>query len=123
MTSEFVLAYVARKMRELGVGDNYTLAFREMIVGKTETITISAPDHFYYLIDGFVPQLRITSDMGFYDLEEPGTNELQHEHTGTITISNKEIDPIRLQFIVAIPMLNPDPAPDADQKKESHENH
>ncbi len=106
MTTDFVIAYVRRKMKEEGHGDKYLLAFREIKLRAKETIVIKATDQYYYFVDGFTADILIVSDTGVYDQVTNKINEMQHEHTGKITITNK-INPIlHLQFIVVTPKKN-----------------
>jgi hypothetical protein len=102
MTSEYVLAYVPRKMKALGVNENYALSFRELPVKGTVTLVIEAVGQYYFLVAGFSPDISIESETGIYD-QTASTNELQHEHTGKITIQNRGSATIFLQFIVVIP--------------------
>lgn len=103
MTTEFVLAYVSRKMRSEGVGENYALAFRELVIKGKQKIEIDAAGQFYYLVAGFSAFFSVTSENGVYDLSQTNTNEQAHEHFGKIVIENREDPTLLLQFIIAIP--------------------
>jgi hypothetical protein len=103
MTSEYVLAYVPRKMKAMGVDDNYQLTFRDLIIKKATSLEIDATGQFYYLIAGFSPDISITSESGVYDVSSAIVNEMQHEHTGKITIQNRGSSNLFLHFIVVIP--------------------
>jgi|ERR1044072_2525574 hypothetical protein len=103
MTTDFVLAHLPHKMQELGVGDNYALTFRELVIKGKSTLQINAPGQFYFLVGGFSTFFTITSEGGLYDLTATNINEQAHEHSGKITIENREDPPIMLQFIVVIP--------------------
>ncbi len=102
MTSEYVLAYVPRKMKAIGAED-YALSFRELPIKKTVTLEIDATNQFYFFVAGFSADITITSETGVYDLLDTTTNEMQHEHTGKIKIYNRGSGTVFLQFIVVIP--------------------
>lgn len=103
MTTEFALAYIARKMREKGVNDHYLLAFRHVVVKPNRKLEIPASGQIYLLVEGFTHLVRIESDNGVYDLLDAGLNELIHEHTGKITITNRSANYRSFAFVVAIP--------------------
>lgn len=103
MTTDFVLAHLPHKMRELGVNDNYALTFRELVIPNKATVEINAPGQFYFLVGGFSNFFTITSEGGLYDLLSTSINEVAHEHTGKIKIVNREDPTLHLQFIVVIP--------------------
>jgi hypothetical protein len=106
MTTDFVIAYVRRKMKDEGHGNQYVLGFRELKLRNKEKVVINATGQYYYLVGGFSTDFTIASESGLYDLVTDKTNETQHEHTGKITITNK-LDPIlHLQFIVVTPKKN-----------------
>ena len=106
MTTDFVIAYVRRKMKEEGHGDKYVLGFRELKLRAKEQVVIAATGQYYYLVGGFTTDVTITSDLGVYDLVTDKTNEAQHEHSGKITITNKLNPILHLQFIVVTPRKN-----------------
>lgn len=103
MTTQYVLAYVPRKMKELGAEDRYVLSFRDLTLKNKQSLQIKADGEYYYFVDGFTSEIRITSETGVYDLLDDKINEMQHEHTGTLSIVNKGTNLLHLQFIVAIP--------------------
>ncbi len=101
MTIEFALAYIPRKMREMGFGDDYMIKFRHIILKPQQQQVIRAYSQFYLLVDQ--PQVSITSDFGTYDLLETNSNEIIYEHQGLITIKNNSTDYYRIRFIQVIP--------------------
>ncbi len=102
MTIEFALAYIPRRMIELGVGNNYMLKFRHLIVKPLEELQIPAYNQFYILVDQ--PQeVSITSEFGIFDLLETNSNEIIYEHQGLITIKNNSTDYYRIRFVQVIP--------------------
>ena len=53
MTTEYVLAYVPRKMKELGAEDRYVLSFRDLTLKKNQKLEIKADGEYYYFVGGF----------------------------------------------------------------------
>lgn len=103
MTTDYVLAYVPRKMRELGVNENYALAFRELVIKPNGEITIDAQGQYYFFVGGFTSNVSIKSETGVYDLTISSINESIHEHTGKIKITSRTSEILHLQFVVVIP--------------------
>ena len=52
MTTDFVIAYVRRKMKEEGHGDKYVLGFRELKLRAKEQVVIAATGQYYYPVTG-----------------------------------------------------------------------
>ena len=102
MTVPFALDFIPRRMRELGYDNNYMIRWRQLNLAGNETITILAYNEFYYLIK---PNLdfRVQSKFGVNDLTDASVNEMQYEHRGKITVTNKSNTPQLVQFIQVIP--------------------
>jgi hypothetical protein len=92
-------------MKVTGAGDNYLLSFRHLTLKANQTIVIKATGEYYYFVGGFSDEIKIISDTGAYDLLNVKLTEMQHEHTGKITIENKNAALLHLEFIVVIPQL------------------
>src|SRR5688572_26471905 len=120
MKTEFVLAHVPDRMKELGV-NKYVLSFRSLVIKAGETITLKTYGQYYFLVEteflflsvrpdyggpagSFV---RVESDNGVFDWIDNTLNEQVFEHTGEIRLSNGTIDPIFLDFIVVTPEVKP----------------
>lgn len=103
MKTEFVMQYLPRKMRAMGIGDNYLLTYKDVTVKASGTVRIKASNMFFFFVEGFTDRVRITSESGVYDLTNETLNEQMHEHTGEIKIENRDDRVIlHLEFIVAI---------------------
>jgi len=103
MTPDLALEYIPRRMEELGYGNNYFLRFAHLVLQPQEVRFIEASCEFFILVEE--PQnVTIDSDMGVFDLSNTVANELQYEHQGAITITNKNPNAtISVRFIQVIP--------------------
>lgn len=102
MTVALALEYIPRRMKELGVGNEYSIRFRHFILASAEVLTIEADNQFFMLTEE-ASQVTILSEMGYYDISDALTNEQSYEHQGTITITNNSTYNVHLRFIQAIP--------------------
>lgn len=115
MKTELALTSIPRRMRELGYGDNYILHHRHLKVPADKEIKINAANEFYFLIeedaltfsssryDGADALFSVKSDSGTYDLSDKKVDEMQHEHTGAITVKNLTKIDLFIKFIQVIP--------------------
>ncbi len=103
MTSDLALDYIARRMQEMGYGKKYLLRFRHVLLKLNEVRELTAYNQILLLIDP-VSSIRIESDVGLFDLNEYGANELQYEHRGRIKITNLSLSPTNARFLQAIPI-------------------
>ena len=102
MIVDFALEYIPRRMRELGYGDDYSIRFANLVLQPSEVRKIEASCEFFILAEE--PQnVNIDSDMGIFDLSFTATNELQYEHQGIITVTNKINAVNNVRFIQVIP--------------------
>lgn len=101
MIPELANEYIKRRARELGRKDNYHIRFRHLVLGPGETRRIDAPMQLYLLAEP-IEFIRITSDMGIFDLAEFSTNELQYEHKGKIAVTNYSPAPQQVKMIQVI---------------------
>ena len=102
MNIALAIEYIPRRMKDLGVGDNYFLRFRHLVLQPGETMELDAHNEFFLLIDDN-SDLSITSEFGFYDITYPNTNEQVYEHQGQITITNYSPGYNHVRFIQIIP--------------------
>lgn len=102
MTQALALEYIPRRMKELGVNDDYSIRFRHFMLKSEETIVIEADNQFFILTEE-TTSITITSEMGYYDLSEALSNEQSYEHQGTITLKNNSSYTVHLRFIQVIP--------------------
>ena len=103
MTSDLALDYIGRRMQEMGYGKKYLLRFRHVLLKVNESRELTAYNQIFLLIDP-IATIRIESDVGLFDLNEYGANELQYEHRGRINITNLSLSPTNARFIQAIPI-------------------
>jgi len=103
MTSDLALDYISRRMQEMGYGKKYLLRFRHVLLKVNESRELTAYNQIFLLIDP-IATIRIESDVGLFDLNEYGANELQYEHRGRIKISNLSLSPTNARFLQAIPI-------------------
>ena len=102
MTTDLALAYISKRVCELGYGSNYTIRLRHLVLQPTEERRISLHNQFFVLIEPYC-DMRIESGAGIFDLSEDMANELQYEHSGDITITNHSIFINPVRFIQIIP--------------------
>jgi hypothetical protein len=102
MTIELAIEYIPRRMKDIGVGDNYFIRFRQFVLQALETIEIEADNQFFIQVDELA-DIAIHSEFGIYDLTETTINEQQYEHQGKIRITNYSAELKRIRFIQVIP--------------------
>lgn len=102
MTIEFALAYIPRRMEELGFGNRYYMKPRHLVLQSGEKREIEGYNQYFLLVDT-VSEVSINSEFGCYDLMMMETNEQQYEHRGLITINNHSQEIKHLRFIQVIP--------------------
>ena len=103
MTSDLALDYIGRRMNEMGFGKKYLIRFRHILLKLGEVREISAYNQIFLLIEP-MPNIRIESDVGLFDLTEDHANEMQYEHRGRIKITNLSLTPTNARFLQAIPI-------------------
>lgn len=102
MNIALAIEYIPRRMKDLGIGDNYYLRFRHFVLEAGQTLEIDAHKQFFLLLDDN-SDLSISSDFGFYDITYPNTNEQTYEHQGLIVITNYSSTLNHVRFIQIIP--------------------
>jgi hypothetical protein len=102
MTAAFALDFIPRRMAELGYSPTYLTRWRQLQLDGQGVLKIDASNEFYYLIK---PNLDfvVESQFGINDLTDTSIKEMQYEHRGKITITNKSNLPQLIQFIQVIP--------------------
>ena len=106
MTGELALEYIRRRMAEMGYKD-YLLRFRHLVLRVNETREIIGYNQIFMLIEP-VPDIRIESDVGLFDVNEDHANEMQYEHRGRIKTTNLSLSPSNVRFLQGIPNFNSD---------------
>ncbi len=102
MTIALALEYIPRRMNDIGVGSNYFLRFKHLVLRSMETIEIDADNQFFIQLDE-VADISIQSEFGIYDLSESNISEQQYEHQGKIILYNYSSDIKHVRFIQVIP--------------------
>jgi len=102
MNIALAIEYIPRRMKDIGVGDDYYLRFRHFVLEANQTLELDAHNQFFLLIDDN-SDLSISSDFGFYDITYPNTNEQTYEHQGLIIITNYSSTLNHVRFIQIIP--------------------
>jgi hypothetical protein len=101
MKIELIQQLIAQKMSLRGASD-YSVLFRELRFRANESLTFKAAGQYWFFEDNIPPQFLISSELGIYDLLDNRINEMQHEHTGTIKISNRSASVLLLRVVIAI---------------------
>lgn len=102
MTINLALEYIARRMRELGHGDSYSIQFRHFVLKSKAKIKVHAQNQLFILIEPS-ESIAVKSDTGVFDLTTENVNELQYEHQGEIRLRNYTIITQHARFIQVIP--------------------
>lgn len=103
MNIAFALDYLPRRMKELGYGENYLTRYRHMRVEDRTTVSVKAHNQLFLFISPEELNITVKSARGVYNLSDYTINEQQHEHSGTIEISNNTGQNQYLLFIQVIP--------------------
>lgn len=101
MNSIFAQDYIARRMEELGYGNDYYLRVRHIVLKPLETRVLDADNQLWLLLDA-VDSISIESAFGVFDLAAFHINELQYEHQGKIVLNNYSVLLRHIQFIQVI---------------------
>ena len=102
MTINLAIEYIPRRMKELGVGNNYHLRFRHLVLQPGEQLEIPAFNQLFILVEE-VSDISINSEFGAFDLSMGNTNEMHYEHQGQIKIKNYAVGINHVRFIQVIP--------------------
>jgi len=103
MTEEYTLQLIARRMQDLGFGNNYLTETKHLVLQANEELEIEAYNQFYFLVKD-VDNVRVRSDFGFFDLSFAFNNQQDYEHQGLITIHNYANTINHVRFIQVIPI-------------------
>lgn len=86
MNEAFISSYIQKRSQDLG-WSSYAQYVRQFTIDQNASIEVYGHSDFYVLL-GQPEEVSIESDCGAYDLGDSGISEQQHEHCGTIMISN-----------------------------------
>jgi hypothetical protein len=102
MTVQLAFEYIPRRMKELGYGDDYHIRLKYLSLAPIEKRTMEAFNDLIILVDvGY--NARVESAMGVLDWTDSSLRELQYEHQGIISITNKWEVITSVQYIQVIP--------------------
>ncbi len=102
MTINLALEFIARRMKELGYDDNYSIQFRHFTIPAKAKQKVHAQNQLFILIEP--PEtIFVKSDAGVFDVTTDNINELQYEHKGEIRIRNYSAVMQHARFIQVIP--------------------
>lgn len=105
MNIAFALDYIPRRMMELGYGLDYTTRYLHLRIEKGQTLVLRAYNQLMLLI---VPEsnIRIISSRGIFDSSDTTINIQQHEHSGKISITNKDRTANTLVLLIQVMPFN-----------------
>lgn len=105
MNDQLALGYIAGRMRELGFENRYSLRFKHLRLQPAETLKLKgSPQQLYVLVEP-AEEIRIESHKGVFDLSDDRINELQYEHSGSLTIINQSLLVNDVKMVEAIPKI------------------
>lgn len=104
MFETIAIAIAKSKMNEQGV-EEYILRHRHIRLDSLRDRIIDAHNEWYILLDQptFV---KVQSKAGIYDLQDIALREIQHVHTGRITLTNSANESATVEFLQLIPIMN-----------------
>ena len=102
MTTSLALEYIARRMKELGYDDKYSIQFRHFVLSSKAKLKVHAGNQLFILLEPS-ESIAVKSDTGVFDVTTENVNELHYEHRGEIRIRNYTIITQHARFIQVIP--------------------
>jgi hypothetical protein len=104
MNEATAIEIAKNKMQEQNVND-YVIRFRHIRLDSQEVRTISA-DNEWYIVAERSPFIIVKSKAGIYDFRDTALREIQHVHTGAMTVTNSINQSFTIKFIQLIPKRN-----------------
>ena len=102
MTVDLALEYIPRRMQELGYGCEYHIRFRHFRLLPGAVEKLAAFNQLFILVEP-PEDVTVESDTGLFNVAEDGSNEMQYEHRGNITITNNSALSAHTRMIQVIP--------------------
>ena len=92
-----------QKMKELGIGKDYIIRYRHLMLDPQQKKEIKGENHLYILIQ---PNsgIMVASKAGIFNMGDTGINEQQYIHRGLILIESFLKSRIDVKFIQVIPL-------------------
>jgi len=88
MNLAFALDYIPRRMQEMGFGERYVTRYKQVQIEHGATITFKAFNQLMILIEPEIVNIKVESERGVFDLGDSTINIQQHEHSGSVKVSN-----------------------------------
>ena len=102
MTLEYVVFHIPRRMQDLGYGEKeYYTKFKHFLLKPGEQVEIAAFNQLFFMVDD-PPDIRVSSELGVFDLAADNINELTYEHQGQINITSQAAEIRHVRFIQVI---------------------
>lgn len=105
MTEGLAIEIAERKMKELGVGDNFLIRLRHFQIPPASKIELDAENELLILVkpDEYV---KMYSKAGIFNLRDNRINEMQYIHRGKTWIINQETKRyLQVKIIQVIPNI------------------
>ncbi|GAA0893618.1 hypothetical protein GCM10009122_32970 [Fulvivirga kasyanovii] len=100
MTEELAIRYIPQRVQERGF-QIYRLVFQDLNLEPQQEIRLAAFNELWILLEA-ESGIRISSDFGEYDYNNPKLSENIHEHADRIEILNQSSVPRKVKFIQVI---------------------
>jgi hypothetical protein len=105
MTEGLAIEIAKQKMMELGIGENYFIRFRHLVLSQNEIHKIKSDNDLVILL---LPNktIKVSSKSGLFDVTDEGIKEQQYVHSGSTIVEN--INPsgvAQVKFLHVIPKL------------------
>jgi hypothetical protein len=103
MTIELALNLIPQRIAELGYCQRYHTELRQFKLQGGTTLNIDAQNELWFLVEG-AESLQLESDNGLMEITNSLISEAVYEHTGRITIKNKNSVTVIVKFLQVIPV-------------------
>lgn len=104
MTEQSAIQYLQHRAKRLGWKD-FDWAFIHLVLKPSEVHKIQGQDYLYIIIE-VDSGITVESLNGYYGLNNKAVSQLIEEHTGVITVTNRDPRVRYARFLQGIP-LNP----------------
>jgi len=100
MTEELAIRYIPQRVQERGF-QTYRMVFQDLNLEPQQEIQLAAFNELWILLEA-ESGIRISSDFGEYDYNNPKLSENIHEHADRIEILNQSSEARKVKFIQVI---------------------
>lgn len=98
------IAIAKSKMGEHNIED-YILRYRHIRLDSNQMMNLKADNEWYIIIDRPF-YIKVESKAGIYDRRDKALREIQHVHTGGITLHNDYHQSTTVKFLQVIPLMD-----------------